>query len=80
MWLCRFPNRHVGFLNNIIHPGLQDLHYLYDVPTLSINFVIFIQAAVIFETGPGSSRHVAVPVPAPAIHIFNPGFRELYYL
>ena len=51
MWLCRFPNRHVGFLNNIIHPGFQELHCL-DVPTLSINFVIFIQVALFLQLDP----------------------------
>ena len=41
----------------------SEICIIYDVLTLSINFVIFIQAAVICETGPGSCRNVAVPVP-----------------
>ena len=47
------------------------IYIIYDVPTLSINFVIFIQAAAICKTGPSSSQHVAVLVPAPAINIFK---------
>ena len=41
---------------------------LFDVPTFSL---IFIQAAIIFKTRPGSSRNVAVPVPELAISIFQ---------
>jgi hypothetical protein len=33
--------------------------------------VIFIQAAVILETGPGGNQHVAVPVSEPAGIIFK---------
>ena len=32
----------------------------------SLYQVIFIQADIIFETGPGTSQHVAVPVLGPA--------------
>jgi hypothetical protein len=71
MWLCRFRNRQVKILNNIIHPRFQELHYLCCSCILSINFVIFIQAAVIPENGPGGNRHVAVPVLEPAGKIFK---------
>ena len=47
------------------------LFMMFKYSSLSINFVIFIQAAVIFETGPGSCRHVAVPVLEPAGRIFK---------
>ena len=102
MWLCWFRNRQVGILNNIIHPGFQELHYLMFQHSLSMllsifklplflkpdlavaimwlcqfgireienlnNIILsqFCQAAVICETGHGSSRHVAVSVPEPA--------------
>jgi hypothetical protein len=62
VWLCRFQNRHVCFLNNIIHPGFSELHYLLCSGILSNNFVILIQAAVILETRPNGNRHVAVLV------------------
>ena len=38
----------------------------------SLYQVIFIQAAVIFETGPGCSQHVAVPVSRTEIVHFMP--------
>jgi hypothetical protein len=48
------------------------------------SLVIFIQTAVILETGPGGNRHVAVPVPELAGNFLNniihPGFQELHYL
>ena len=69
MWLCRFWDRQVGILNIIIHPGLQELHYL--MFRHSLYKVIFLQAAIMFKTRPGSSQNVAVPVPEPAISIFQ---------
>ena len=46
----------------------------------SLYQVIFIQAAVIFETGPGSSRHVAVPVSGTEIVHFMPTIISEMYI
>ena len=65
MWLCRFHNRHVRFLNNIIHPGFQELHCLWCSDSLYL-FCYLYSSCVVFATGPGGSRHVALPFPGPA--------------
>ena len=46
----------------------------------SLYQVIFIQAAVIFETGPGCSRHVAVPVSGTGILHFMPTIMSKMYI
>jgi hypothetical protein len=82
MWLWRFQNRHVCFLNNIIHPGFSELHYLLCSGILSNNFVILIQAAIILETRPGGNRHVAVLVLEPAGMLFKQYYSSefIYYV